>query len=65
MRYTVEVTSFTGKVGWAEQYLGGGLLAGTYTFWRLVGLVFIILAVLWIFGLLDLLGGALRGILGM
>ena len=62
MKYTVEITNFTGKIPWAEKYLGGGLLAGTYTLWRLTGLVFMSIAVLWIFGMLDLLGGAFAGL---
>ena len=63
IRYTVEITNFTGQIDWAEKYLGGGLLAGTYTLWRLVGLVFMILAALWIFGLLDVIGGPLAHLL--
>jgi hypothetical protein len=53
MRYTVQVTNMTGKLDWAEKYLGGGLLAGTYTWWRLCGLGLCILSVLWLFNLLP------------
>lgn len=52
MKYTVKVTQITGSVGFAEKYLRGGL-AGTYTWYRLLGLLFCILAVAWTFGLLD------------
>ncbi len=53
MKYTVKLTEFTGTVSFAEKYLRGGL-AGTYSWYRLVGFVFCILAVLWIFGVLNL-----------
>ena len=53
MRYTVQVTNFTGKFGWAERYLAGGFGAGTYTFFRLLGLTFCVLAILWLFGVID------------
>ena len=52
MRYTVQLTDITGKIGFAEKYLRGGL-AGTYTWWRLVGLFIIIVSVFWIFGYLN------------
>jgi hypothetical protein len=51
MRYNVQLTEFTGQIDFAEKYLGGGLLAGTYTWYRLIGLVFVALGVLWIFGI--------------
>ncbi len=64
MRYTVQITDFTGKVDFAEKYFGKGLAAGTYTWWRLVGLVLVILAGLWFIGLGSSLGRGLAGILG-
>lgn len=64
MRYTVEITGFTGKIDFAEEYFGKGLAAGTYTWWRLVGLFFAILGALWFLGLASILGDALRAILG-
>lgn len=64
MRYTVQITNLTGPVDVAEKYLGGGLFAGTYTFYRLVGLGFCIIGALWFFGALGLLGGPLASILG-
>ena len=63
MRYTVQITEYTGKIDWAEEYLGGGTAAGTYTMWRLVGLGIAILAVMWIFGLLSILGGIFASVL--
>lgn len=62
MKYTVQITEFTGKLDFAEKYFGAGVAAGTYTWWRFVGLVFVILATFWMFGMLSLLGDLLRGI---
>jgi len=63
MRYTVQITNFTGRIDWAEQYLGPGTAAGTYTLWRLVGLGILILGALWLFGLLSLLGSLLVAVI--
>ncbi len=51
MKYTVWITEQVGKVDFA-QYLPYPM-AGTYSWWRLVGLVLIVLAMLWMFGYLD------------
>ena len=54
MRYSVQITDqFTGKIELAEKFLGGGLGAGTYTWWKLFGLGLCILSVLWLFGALP------------
>jgi hypothetical protein len=53
MKYTVQVTNMTGKIDFAEKYLGTGIGAGTYTFWRLFGLIVCILSVLWLFNKLP------------
>jgi hypothetical protein len=54
MKYSVQITEqFTGRIDMAEKYLGVGIGAGTYTLWRLVGLLFCILSVLWLFNLLP------------
>lgn len=55
MRYTVQVTNFTGKIDFAEQYLRA-FGAGTYTLWRIVGLVAVVGSLLWIFGLSSIIG---------
>jgi hypothetical protein len=65
MKYTVQVTDFTGRLDFAEKYLGGGLAAGTYTWWRLCGLGLVILSAMWLFGLMGMLGSGLAGILGV
>jgi len=56
MKYSVQVTNMTGKIDLAEKYLGTGIGAGTYTWWKLVGLGLCILSALWLFGMLP--GGA-------
>ena len=55
MKYTVQITDFTGQIDWAEEYLRG-FGAGTYTLWRIIGLIAIAGALLWIFGLMSVLG---------
>jgi cellobiose-specific phosphotransferase system component IIC len=52
MKYTVEITNFTGKLDWAERYLSTPF-AGTYSWWRIVGLLLIIFSLAWMFGLLN------------
>lgn len=54
MKYSVQITDqFSGKIDLAEKYLGSGIGAGTYTFWKLFGLALCVLSVLWLFGLLP------------
>lgn len=54
MKYSVIITDqFSGKIDFAEKYLGTGIGAGTYTWWKLFGLAMCILSVLWIFNLLP------------
>ena len=54
MKYSVAITDqFTGKIDLAEKYLGTGIGAGTYTFWKLFGLGLCILSVLWLFNKLP------------
>jgi len=54
MKYSVFVTDqLTGKIDMAEKYLGTGIGAGTYTFWKLFGLGLCILSVLWFMGYLS------------
>jgi hypothetical protein len=57
MKYTVQITNFTGALDFAEKYLKGGVGAGTYTWWRLVGLFLIAVALAWMFGVLSLSSG--------
>ena len=54
MKYSVQVTDqFSGKIDLAEKYLGTGIGAGTYTFWKLFGLCLCVLSVLWLFNKLP------------
>jgi len=54
MKYSVAITDqFSGKIDLAEKYLGTGVGAGTYTFWKLFGLGVCILSVLWLFNKLP------------
>ena len=54
MKYSVIITDqFSGKIDLAEKYLGSGIGAGTYTWWKLFGLILCILSVLWLFNLLP------------
>jgi hypothetical protein len=54
MKYSVVITEqFSGKIDLAEKYLGAGIGAGTYTWWKLFGLIMCILATLWLFNMLP------------
>jgi len=54
MKYSVQITDqFTGKIELAEKYLGTGIGAGTYTWWKIFGLILCIIAVLWLFNKLP------------
>ena len=53
MKYSVQVTNTTGKIDLAEKYLGAGIGAGTYTWWKIFGLGLCILSVLWLFNMLP------------
>ncbi|MEK7618354.1 MAG: hypothetical protein AAB410_04365 [Patescibacteria group bacterium] len=54
MKYSVAITDqFSGKIDLAEKYLGGGLGAGTYTWWKFFGLGLCVLSILWLFGMLP------------
>jgi hypothetical protein len=54
MKYSVAITDqFTGKIDLAEKYLGTGVGAGTYTWWKLFGLLVCILSVLYLFNKLS------------
>lgn len=52
IKYSFWVTQVTGKIDFAEKYLQAPL-NGTYTWWRLVGIFFICLALAWMGGFLD------------
>ena len=52
IKYSFWITQQTGKIDFAEKYLASPL-AGTYTWWKLVGIIFIALAMAWMGGFLD------------
>lgn len=49
IKYSVWITDTFGRVDWAEKYLSGGM-AGTYSFYRIAGVVIIFLSALYMFG---------------
>ncbi len=65
MRYTFEITNFTGQIDFAEKWFRGGIGAGTYTWWRVVGLIIALFGGMWLLGITSLLGDALAGILAI
>ena len=63
MKYSIRITDTFGTVSWAEEHLHGGM-AGTYTLYKLVGLVVIILSLLFMFGGGGFLTGPLAPLFG-
>lgn len=63
IRYSIAITDFFGRVAWAEDHLRGGL-AGTYSLYRIVGVVFIILSLLYMFNILGFLLSPLSSVFG-
>ena len=49
IKYSIQLTDWLGKLDWAERYLRTGM-AGTYTFYRLLGLFLIVFSLLYVFG---------------
>ncbi len=47
MIYRFQLTQFTGKIQWAEQYLGSG---GTYNFFIIIGLITSVLSLMYSLG---------------
>ena len=63
VRYSVQLTDWFGRIELAERYLRGGL-AGTYTMYRLVGVIFIVLSLMYMFGGFDLILSPLAPLFG-
>jgi hypothetical protein len=63
IKYSVQLTETLGRMDWAEQYLKGGM-AGTYSMYRLLGLAFIIISILHIFGLFGFIVSPLAPLFG-
>ncbi|OGE87556.1 MAG: hypothetical protein A3J07_04945 [Candidatus Doudnabacteria bacterium RIFCSPLOWO2_02_FULL_49_13] len=63
IKYSVSITETLGRVEWAEQHLRGGL-AGTYSFYRIIGVVIIVLSLLYMFGGIGFIVAPLAGVFG-
>ena len=63
IRFSVQLTEWLGTMDWAERYLKGGL-AGTYTMYRLIGLVFIIISILYMFNIFGFIVSPLAPLFG-
>ncbi len=63
LRYTYVLANAFGKIDWAEKYFGGGL-GGTYFFYKLLGILLVILSALYMFGILDNLFSPLGSVFG-
>ncbi len=60
IKYSMPITDTFGRISWAEDHLHGGM-AGTYTFYKLAGLLVIILSLLYMFGGIGFVLGPLGG----
>jgi uncharacterized membrane protein len=49
VKYTYNIVHMFGKVDWAERHLSGGL-GGTYLMYKVIGVIVIALAMLYLFG---------------
>jgi len=63
IRYSVSLTQMFGTIEWAEQHLRSGL-AGTYSLYKIIGLVFIVLSLLYMFNAIGFLISPLAGLFG-
>ena len=61
IKYTFQIVQTFGHVGWAEQHLPGG---GTYTLYKLAGLIIIILSLLYAFNAIGFLINPLTPLFG-
>lgn len=52
MKYTVWITNQVGRVDMADRYLPW-FMSGTYSWWRIVGFLMIVVSLLWMGGFLD------------
>jgi hypothetical protein len=63
MIYRAQIKNFTGKIDWAEQYMGAG---GTYNLYIIIGLVVSIVSLMYALGTFqDIFNGALGPIFGV
>jgi hypothetical protein len=63
IKYSYQIVQNFGRIGWAERNLGGGM-GGTYTLWKIVGVLVICIGFINIFGGIDFLVAPLTGVFG-
>lgn len=61
IKYCYPLVSFFGHIDWAEHHLGGG---GTYTLYKIAGVVVIIIALLYMFNAVGFILSPLSGVFG-
>ena len=61
IKYSFQLVNTFGHIPWAEQHLGGG---GTYTAYKIAGIIVMALALLYMFGGLDRLVAPMGGFFG-
>ena len=61
IRKTYGLAGFFGTIGFAEKYLGPG---GTYTFFKIVGAIFVVIGALRLFGLGGIFLSPFSGLFG-
>lgn len=61
IKYSFNITNFFGHVPWAENHLGGG---GTYSLYKIVGVVVILLSFMYMFNLLGFITRPLGPLFG-
>ena len=63
IRYSVQLTEMFGTIAWAEEHLRGGM-AGTYSLYRIFGIVFIVLSLLYMFNAIGFILAPLGSVFG-
>jgi len=63
IKYSIWITENFGTIEWAEQHLRGGM-AGTISFYRIVGIVIIILSLMYMFGSFGIIAAPLGSVFG-
>ena len=63
IKYAVPITNNLGTIEWAEEHMRGGM-AGTYSLYKIIGIVVIILSFLYMFGGINVLLAPLGTVFG-
>lgn len=61
IKYAYTLVGFFGHIPWAEQHIGGG---GTYTLYKIVGVVVIVLAMLYMFNAIGFIFSPFGSVFG-